>query len=90
MKVAQFKSMEHGYISVLTAEDAKYRPTCVQVSDFVEVEFPPLISSEVVEQQLAVLQKAEAELRTRFEQKLVEINAERQKLRAIAHEGASL
>jgi hypothetical protein len=89
MRLAQFKSVVHGYITYLESDQTNFRSDLVQVTEFAEVNFPPLATAHVVEKQLEVLVIAETELRTQFDQKLAQINGERAKLRALAHEVAS-
>lgn len=57
----------------------------VRISEFAEVEFVPLKDDSIVEKQLAVLDKAESELRTKFQAALNGIEQQRQELRAITY-----
>ena len=78
MKIAQFRNALHGYDVVLTEEDKKYRRDVVQISAYVDVDFPPLAPD--VDQQTEFLNIAEQELRAQFQTKLDQIAAERAKL----------
>jgi hypothetical protein len=86
MKVAQFKSVIGGYTAVYDERLAKHVTGVVQISEFVDIEFPPLATEEVVQQQLSALDSAETELRAKFDQKLSEINTQRAELRALTHQ----
>lgn len=93
MRLAQFRRTLDGsgysYTTILTEKEAAlsiYAKEYTRVSEFVEVEFPPRSAEEHVPEQLAVLDTAESELRSKFAAKLAEISSERAKLRALTHE----
>lgn len=86
MKVAQFRSIAGGYTTVYDERIGKWITGAIQVSEYVEIEFPPLATDEVVQKQLAALDGAEVELRDKFQQKLNEINTQRAELRALTHQ----
>lgn len=93
MKIAKYISMSESgrkYESIQTEkEGVELERVCgyVRVSEVVEVEFVPLKDDAVVEKQLAVLDKAESELRTKFQAALNGIEQQRQELRAITYQG---
>jgi hypothetical protein len=95
MKYAKYISMSHSgqhkYESIQNEkEGSDLERLCgyVRISEFVEVEFAPLTDGSVVEKQLAALDKAESELRTKFQFALNGLEQQRQELRAIAHKPA--
>lgn len=92
MKLAAFKNSLGNHVSYLTVEMGqtmieyhKY----TQVSEFVDVEFPPLPVQVVVEGQLKQLDAAEQNLRTQFQEKLNEIATARANLKSLTHETQS-
>lgn len=88
MKLALFKSPG----GLTAAYDPDFGQGMVQsckytrISEDVDVEFPMLPNEVVVEGQLKALDAAEAELRTKFQQKLNELANERAKLLSLTHE----
>lgn len=68
-------------------EGADFERHCgyIRTSEFVEVEFVPLKDDSIVEKKLAVLDKAETELRAKFQIALNGIEQQRQELRAISY-----
>lgn len=91
MKIAKYITMSdsgRGYEVIHSEKDgADYERVCgyVRISEFVEVEFPPLKDQVIVEKQIAALDKAETELRTKFQAALNGIEQQRQELRAITY-----
>lgn len=88
MKIARFRRVGVDahcvYETIKDEKDAKYiGEDFVQISDYIEVEFPPLTDESIVEQHLGVLDKAEASLRNKFQAALNGIEQQRQELRAI-------
>jgi hypothetical protein len=61
----------------------------VRLSEFVEVEFKPLQSEIVVQKQLDALDKAESQLRNKFQEALNGLNRQREELRAITYTPAA-
>jgi hypothetical protein len=94
MKYAKYISMSDSgrkYESIQNEnEGSDLERVCgyIRTTDFVEVDFVPLTDGSVVEKQLAVLDKAESELRTKFQAALNGLDQQRQELRAIAHKPA--
>lgn len=60
-----------------------------RVSEFVEVDFPPLPVGVIVEGKLAKLDEAEKELRNQFQKKLNDLTEARAKLLSLSHEPQS-
>ena len=95
MKIAIFKdttcSFEYSTIVKESTLDAQgdYAPGYVRISEWIEVTFPPLPKEVVVQEHLKVLDTVEAELRDKFQEKLNQIDGERQKLLSLTHEVAS-
>jgi hypothetical protein len=73
-------SNDWSYYTVGLDDHHKDDPSSARVSDFLEVEFPPLPVQEQVENQLACLNSAEEVLRAKFAAALDSIINERQKL----------
>lgn len=89
MKVAIFKRLgEYGYDTV-SDDGLENCKEYVRTSEYVDVDFPPLESKEVVEKQLSALDAAEAELRSKFQDALNAIESHRQELRAISYKPAN-
>lgn len=88
MKLAVFKNIElgslHGWETVGT-DNYEQVDRYIRVSEYVDVEFPPLKGEEVVQKQLTALDKAEGELRGRFQAALNQIEQQRQELRALTY-----
>ena len=87
MKVAKFKRLGEGAFETIIDEESPLATLdCyVRLTEWVDVEFRPLRDEAIVEKQLNALEKAEAELRTKFELALGEIERQRQELRAITY-----
>lgn len=86
MKIARFKRLgEHSFECVQT-EDFETIKGYIRLTEYVDVDFPPLRDDAVVEKHLKALDDAEADVRTRFQQALNEINNQRQELRAITYQ----
>jgi hypothetical protein len=60
-----------------------------RVTEFAEVDFPPLPVGVVVEGKLAKLEEAEKELRNQFQKKLNDLTEARAKLLSLSHEPQS-
>lgn len=85
MKIAIFKNLEHGFETVHN-DGLELSATYVRVTDYVDIDFPRLSDSVVVvEAQIAALNKAETELRSKFQHRLGEIDSARANLRAMTH-----
>lgn len=93
MKIAKFRRPDSFYDTILEESELRegsvWQREYVQVTDWIEVEFQPVSSRDVVEATLKVLDNAETELRNKFEEKLGQINNEREKVRALTYDGAS-
>lgn len=91
MRVAVFESPT-GYTTAYSqdAGEAMVAYThYTRISEYVEVDFPPLPIEAVVEGQLKQLDAAEQNLRTQFQEKLNEIATARANLKSLTHEKAS-
>jgi hypothetical protein len=77
-KLALFKNLKHGHESVCDEIFDTFHDY-VRLTEFVEVNFPPLNNEEVVEKQF----------RERFQEALNEIERQRQELRAITYTPAA-
>ena len=93
MKIARYTSMSESgfsYESIHTEEDGNgLESACgyVRLTEFIDVNFVPLQSGEVVEKQVAALDVAETELRNKFQAALNKIEQRREELRAITYQG---
>ena len=88
MKIALFRNVVMGYDTILDEErraSGFYTTGYAQISEWVDVSFPPLDAQQNVEGQLNALSDMETELRNQFQGKLNQIATERAKLRALAH-----
>jgi hypothetical protein len=91
MKYAQFKDMKFGWINVVGRHESDLeRPYCdtVRVSEWIEIDFPPLPDNEVVPQQLAALDRKQQELVREHLAALQKIADQRAKLLCLTHEVA--
>lgn len=82
MKVALFKSPQ-GFTAAYDQNggDAMVKYThYTRVSEYVDVEFPPIPLEALVEGQLSTLSNIEIELRSQFETRLKEIEIQRAQL----------
>jgi hypothetical protein len=93
LKIAQFKTVGSvELISVLSQEDIErfpyiYAPTkYVRISEWTDVTFVPRNREEHAREQLEALSAAETELRSKFAQKLHEIENERSKLLSLTYQ----
>jgi hypothetical protein len=88
MKVAKFKRIaEASYLEYETVSDDSIEGSdnYVRISEYVEVEFPPLSKGEIVEQQLAALNQVEREARMRLQDVLEKVKGRRAELMALTH-----
>jgi hypothetical protein len=85
MKIATYKHIgEHTYETV-SDDSLEGCREYVRTSEYVDVQFPPLQSDEVVQRQLDALEQAETELRSKFQAALDRIERSRSELRAITY-----
>lgn len=90
MKIARFKRLgEHSFETIGTEDGIGGIKHYVRLSEYVDVEFPPLQDQAVIEKHIEALDAAESEVRARFQQTLNEIERQRQELRAITYRPAS-
>lgn len=85
MKVAMFKRLGEWSYDTVAGDELEGCGDFVRITEYVDVEFPPLESARVVEKQLEALDKAEQEVRSKFEGALCQIERQRQELRAITY-----
>jgi hypothetical protein len=86
MRIAIFKRIgtDYAYESIKKEEDAQYASDdFVRITEYIDVSFPPLQDESIIEQSLGVLDKAESQLRNKFQVALNAIEQQRQELRAI-------
>jgi len=90
MKIALFKRLgDHSYETIKGPEwEGIGFDEYIRISEYIEVEFPPLADDSIVEKQLAALDKAEQQLRNKFQEALNGIERHREELRAITYQAA--
>ena len=85
MRLAIFRRLgEHSSTSACE-EWADGCDAYVRLSEFVDVNFPPLKGDDVVQKQLNALDRTESALRDKFQSALNGIEHQRAELRAITH-----
>lgn len=88
MKIAKFKSLGHGYETVHT----KALDGCdgyVRISEYVDVEFPPLADAEMINNAIVALDRRREKIVDEFTDKLAEIDQQKSELLAITHQPPS-
>lgn len=91
MKIALYKDLKFDFISVTAqpgflpeAEREMYeRPGYARVSEWIDVEFPPLSNDAVIQSALRSIDIAEQEAREKFHAELVKFNDMRSNLLAL-------
>ena len=87
MKIAQYKSLEHGHITSnigcgsdwMEREGSGY----IRLTEFADVDFVPLPKEDVVPKQVAALENAKTEARAKFQAAINQIDEQISKLLAI-------
>lgn len=80
MKVALYRHVEWGGNEHVSGEDLEGSDVFVRVSEFVDVEFPPLRDDAVIEKCLSALAEQEKKVRAECETKLRTISVRRAEL----------
>lgn len=86
MKLALFKNTQYSFGDSAACEAVM--ENCdgyARVSEYVEVDFPPLSDEAAIQQQLGALDRTERELREKFQQHLDGIKSRRAELLALTH-----
>ena len=89
MKYTQFKEPYYGYISVIGREDDELErgyADDVRISEWIEIDFPPLSQAEVVQAQLAAFDAEQRKLVAEHLDALHKIAEARAKLLSLTHE----
>ena len=89
MKYAQFKDPHYGYISVIGREDDELErgyADDVRISEWIEIDFPPLSQAEAVQAQLVALDAEQRKLVAERLDALQKIAEARAKLLSLTHE----
>ena len=92
MKYAQFKDPTLGFVTVVSRADNDLdRPFCddVRISEWIEIDFPPRKSDEVIAAQLAALDAQQQTLVAEHLTALQKIAEARSKLLALTHDALS-
>jgi hypothetical protein len=85
MKIAKYKRVgEYGYETV-SDDGLENCADYIRISEFIEVDFPPLESKEVIQRHLEALDRTETEVRSKFQEMLNSIEQQRAELRAITY-----
>ena len=87
MKIAKFKRLgENSFETILDDSSPLANfDSYIRLTEWLDVEFQSLNDDAIVEKQLNALDKAETELRGKFQGALNEIERQRQDLRAITY-----
>lgn len=83
MKIALYRTAIGSHSWVWARECISASSDDVQVSEAVEVEFPPLSDDVVIAAQLKALDTQEAAIRKNFQIELNKLNDERQRIQAL-------
>jgi len=84
MKIALFKNAGYELATPVPAGGwMEGDKIFIRISEYVDVEFPPISDGEIIQKRLDALDHAETELRTKFQDALGGIERQRQELRAI-------
>lgn len=67
MRLAKFRSIRAGYFTVIEEESLPYRKDCVRVSEWVDIEFPPMSAAEIAAAQKEAIAAAEKQILDEFE-----------------------
>ena len=92
MKYAQFKDPKYGFVAVVARDDDDLeRPYVddVRISEWIEIDFPPLPQKDVIRGQLAALDAEQRKLVKEHLAELQKIANARAKLLALTHEVAA-
>ena len=92
MKHAQFKNIKYDYTYIVSRQDDDLERTHandVRVSEWIEIEFPPLPQGDVISGQIAALDAKQRQLVTEHLAALQEIADARAKLLSLTHEAAA-
>lgn len=85
MKIAKYKDVEFGF-EVVGNEFLDNVESYVRISEFVDVEFPPISSDELIQKHVSVLDKAREKVVTEFTRKLADIDRRKSELLSITHQ----
>lgn len=85
MRIAKYKCLEFGYETFSDGglDDAG---SYVRISEFVDVEFPPLTSDEQIQKHVSALDRTRESVVEEFSRKLAAIDRKKSELLAITHQ----
>lgn len=86
MKIAQFKSLEHGYMSIQQEEFERINGY-MRVSDYIEVEFPPRSDEEQIMEEVRKIDQVISDIQQNALAKIEEWKERRAELLALTHQG---
>lgn len=87
MKIAKFKSLDCGYETVHT-NGLDGSDSYVRISEYVDVEFPPLPNDELIQGAVVALDRKREQVSEEFTRKLADIDRQKSELLAITHQPA--
>ena len=85
MKIARYKNLKHGYISVCETDPLERMPEYMRISAIIEVEFPERPADETVGAELEAIAAQRQAIVTEFGRQLADIDRRRAELLAITH-----
>lgn len=86
MKIALFKNTRYSFsFETPAGEWMEHSEEFARITDYVDVEFPPLSDGAVIQQQLDALSRTEQALREKFQGELNGIKTRRAELLALTH-----
>ncbi len=83
MKVAKFKNVEYDNIEIVSDESREKWENYVRTSEYIDVEFTDRKQSEVINEQVAALDKVAEELGNKYMEGLAEIKQRKEELLAL-------
>lgn len=89
MKIALFKDLRFDHESP-SSEGLERSTEYVRVSEYADIQFVRLAPEQVVGKQLEAIDAAEAELNSKYVEKLSELNQKRQELRALTFQAQDI
>lgn len=86
MKIAQFKSIEHGFETVAGEELGRRLDSYVRMSEWAEVNFKSLSGDEHIQGAIAALDRQKEKVTEEFSRKLADIDRRESEMLSITHQ----
>lgn len=86
LKLAIFKNIGESSFTCVQIPVFDTMPNYVRLTEYVEVEFPPLQDHTVIQKHLEALDRVETAVTQRYFEKLAEIKQQKEELRAITYQ----